>query len=118
MIATDLLLLHLWVRPSHHHYYFGDYYHADFVRAGFSPWYDVHAHHHGYDPMLAHYRWDHSRRGIDVVSRLQKLARVLREEARPASAARHARHALHGADMHRDVTDTSEDQAGRAGERR
>jgi WXXGXW repeat (2 copies) len=71
VIATDLLLLHLWVRPSHGHYYFGDYYHADFGRAGFSPWYDVHAYHYGYDPMLAHYRWDHARRGIDVVARLQ-----------------------------------------------
>ncbi len=71
VIASDLLLLHLWVRPSYHHYYFGDYYHADFGRAGYSPWYDVHAHHHGYDPMLTHYRWDHARRGVDVVARLE-----------------------------------------------
>ena len=54
MIATDLLLVHLSVHPIHHHYYFGDYYHDDFARIGFHPWYDLRAYHHGYDPMWSY----------------------------------------------------------------
>ncbi|MCY2991399.1 MAG: hypothetical protein NTY19_26520 [Planctomycetota bacterium] len=59
------------MHPSHHHYYFGDYYHEDFVRIGFHPWYDLHAYHHGYDPMWSYYRWDHARRGVDLEVRLR-----------------------------------------------
>jgi hypothetical protein len=37
LVAIDLLPQHLWVRPSHCHYYFGDYY-DDFAGHGFVPW--------------------------------------------------------------------------------
>ncbi len=37
VVSIDLLPRHLWVRPTHCHYYFGDYY-DDFAGHGFVPW--------------------------------------------------------------------------------
>jgi hypothetical protein len=51
---------HLFVRPRYHHYYFGDYYAADFHTAGYYPSHSIQSrHNHGYDPIYAHRRWEH-----------------------------------------------------------
>lgn len=48
----------LFCRPHYHHYYFGDYYAANYLGAGFYPWFSLHQH-HGYDPIWTHQRWHH-----------------------------------------------------------
>lgn len=54
------LLIHLFVRPRHHHYYYGDYY----GRHHFHPWHDYCGRHPGfYDPLYSYYRWHYQRRG-------------------------------------------------------
>ena len=49
----------LFLRPTHQHYYFGDYYAANYANAGYHPWYSYNSRHHGYDPIYAHERWHH-----------------------------------------------------------
>ncbi len=58
VIDANLLTVNFFVRPSYCHYYFGDYYGANFVSLGFSPWFSVGVR-VGYDPIFAYYRWDH-----------------------------------------------------------
>jgi len=53
--ATD----HLFLRPSYGHYYFGDYYAAAYVTAGYYPWFSLHVRRHGYNPFYAQQSWLH-----------------------------------------------------------
>ena len=62
VIQTDLLTAHLFISPRYGHYYFGDYYGADYSRRGIYPWFEFHKKHHGYDPIYAHERWRQSRK--------------------------------------------------------
>src|SRR5207248_1484844 len=39
-VQSDFLLTALFVRPSHQHYYFGDYFERSYVKSGFVPWVD------------------------------------------------------------------------------
>ncbi len=48
---------HLFLRPNYGHYYFGDYYGANYTTRGFSPWFSFHGNHAGYDPFYAQQRW-------------------------------------------------------------
>jgi len=50
---------HLFLRPSYHHYYFGDYYAASYVQIGFYSSFSYHSGRHGYDPIYSHQRWEH-----------------------------------------------------------
>jgi hypothetical protein len=50
---------HLFLRPQYQHYYFGDYYAANYQNAGFYPWFSFQSSRHGYDPIYAHDRWQH-----------------------------------------------------------
>ena len=50
---------HLFLRPQYQHYYFGDYYAANYRGAGFLPWFSVNTGRFGYDPIYAHDRWQH-----------------------------------------------------------
>jgi hypothetical protein len=47
----------LFMRPRYQHYYFGDYYAANYHDAGFFPSYSVNSGRYGYDPIFAHERW-------------------------------------------------------------
>ena len=58
VIEPSLLTVNFFVRPSYCHYYFGDYYGANFVSLGFSPWFSAGVR-VGYDPLFTYYRWDH-----------------------------------------------------------
>lgn len=49
----------LFLRPGHHHYYFGDYYAAKYYREGIYPWFSAHEKRHHYDPIYVHQRWEH-----------------------------------------------------------
>lgn len=50
---------HLFLRPQYQHYYFGDYYAANYRSAGFHPWFSINTGRFGYDPIYAHQRWQH-----------------------------------------------------------
>lgn len=50
---------HLFWRPQYQHYYFGDYYAANYRSAGFHPWFSINTRRFGYDPIYAHQRWQH-----------------------------------------------------------
>ena len=50
---------HLFLRPQYQHYYFGDYYAANYSSAGFYPSYSYNSGRFGYDPIFAYDRWQH-----------------------------------------------------------
>jgi hypothetical protein len=50
---------HLFLRPQYQHYYFGDYYAANYAHAGFYPSYAINSGRLGYDPIFAYDRWQH-----------------------------------------------------------
>src|SRR5262249_59024674 len=85
VVDTATLVDHLFVRPRYHHYYFGDYYAANYLRAGIYPWFAFHASRHGYDPVFAYYQPYHARRDPHWVERLRDEDRLRRQpEAVPA----------------------------------
>jgi hypothetical protein len=47
---------HLFCRPHHHHYVFGDYYDPIYVNAGYTPWFQFSSTRFGYDPYFHYYR--------------------------------------------------------------
>ena len=53
------LLVHLFIRPRHHHYYYGDWY----GRSRYRPWITYYGIHRRFDPLFAYYRWHYHRRG-------------------------------------------------------
>jgi len=59
VIDVDLLTEHLFVRTSHSHYYFGDYYEVGYHDAGFVPSFSFSVSRGGYDPIYARARWEH-----------------------------------------------------------
>jgi hypothetical protein len=50
---------HLFLRPQYQHYYFGDYYAANYQAVGFYPSYSYNTGRFGYDPIYARDRWQH-----------------------------------------------------------
>lgn len=79
------LALHLFVRPSYRHYYFGDYYDDGYYsRWGMIPWYDCHYggrfRRHRYDPLLVFYSHYHRRHHrINYRNRLSRWHRYFRD---------------------------------------
>jgi hypothetical protein len=59
VIDAGVFASHLFLRPRYQHYYFGDYYAANYQAAGFYPSYSYNAGRFGYDPIYAHNRWQH-----------------------------------------------------------
>ncbi|MBI1784138.1 YXWGXW repeat-containing protein [Candidatus Sumerlaeota bacterium] len=74
----------LFLRPSYHHYYFGDYYAPSYRDSGFYASFSFSSDHYGYDPFYSHERWEH-RRDHDWDYRVQEEFRYRRdhEDARP-----------------------------------
>lgn len=64
------LYLHLWVRPSCSHYYFGDWYGDAYASAGFFAWDDYYDHRHCYDPLFTFNVVRYRSRGIDFHDRI------------------------------------------------
>jgi hypothetical protein len=48
---------HLFMRPQYQHYYFGDYYAANYRNEGYYPGFSINNSRFGYDPIYAHNRW-------------------------------------------------------------
>ena len=59
VIDLGVFANHLFLRPQYQHYYFGDYYAANYRGAGFYPSYSYNSGRYGYDPIYAHQRWQH-----------------------------------------------------------
>ena len=59
VIDLGVFANHLFLRPRYQHYYFGDYYAANYRGAGFFPWFSFNTRRFGYDPIYAHQRWQH-----------------------------------------------------------
>jgi len=59
VIDLGVLAAHLFLRPQYQHYYFGDYYAANYQDAGFYPSYSYNSGRFGYDPIYAQDRWQH-----------------------------------------------------------
>lgn len=57
VIDLGVFTQHLFVRPRYQHYYFGDYYAANYRTAGFHPSYSYASGRYGYDPIYARERW-------------------------------------------------------------
>jgi hypothetical protein len=57
VVDLGILSAHLFIRPAQHHYYFGDYYAADFIKIGIYPWFSFHNSRFGFDPLFAHASW-------------------------------------------------------------
>jgi len=56
VIDGGRLTFSLFVRPSHCHYYFGDYYAVEYDHMGIYPWFGVNRYHgYGYDPLFTYY---------------------------------------------------------------
>jgi len=56
-LNTSDLFFSLFVGPHRHHYFFGDYFGANYARQGFWPWYSWGRNFH--DPFFEHQRWEH-----------------------------------------------------------
>jgi hypothetical protein len=72
VVQPDFLLTALFVGPSCHHYYFGDFFEDRFQRRGFVAWLDYHPTRRSFDPLFNHYRvefrnepaWDRNLRDL------------------------------------------------------
>ena len=49
----------LFVRPNYGHYYYGDYFAANYANTGFYPAHSFHSSRRGFDPIYSHQRWHH-----------------------------------------------------------
>jgi hypothetical protein len=57
VVSIGPMLVHLFVRPRYHHYYFGDYYNDAYVQFGIVPWLGVRQFgFYRYDPLFAYYQ--------------------------------------------------------------
>jgi hypothetical protein len=57
VIDLNVFSNHLFMRPQYQHYYFGDYYAANYRTAGYYPGFSINTGRFGYDPIYAHNRW-------------------------------------------------------------
>lgn len=65
-----IALNHFWLRPGYGHYYFGNYYGANYARFGFTPYasyFRVGGH---WDPIFSYYQSYYRRQGVDFHARL------------------------------------------------
>lgn len=84
VIDLGVFANHLFLRPQYQHYYFGDYYAANYRSAGFHPWFSINAGRFGYDPIYAHQRWQHRKdRGWEQRQRADFQNRRDNETLRP-----------------------------------
>jgi hypothetical protein len=83
-INLGVFASHLFMRPRYQHYYFGDYYAANYRGAGFYPGYSINAGRFGYDPIYAHNRWQHRQdSGWEQRQQMDFQNRRDREDLRP-----------------------------------
>ncbi|MCP3694659.1 MAG: BcpO-related WXXGXW repeat protein, partial [Planctomycetaceae bacterium] len=64
--------MHLFIRPSYHHYYFGDYYGASYSSRRFYASFNFQSSGFGCDPFLTYYQWHFGRSGVNYTHRLRQ----------------------------------------------
>ncbi|MDE0735095.1 MAG: hypothetical protein OSB47_04685, partial [Pirellulaceae bacterium] len=64
--------MHLFIRPSYHHYYFGDYYGASYSSRRFYASFNFHSSGFGCDPFSTYYQWHFGRSGVNYTHRLRQ----------------------------------------------
>lgn len=85
VIRIGPALVHWFVSPRYHHYYYGNYY-SSLVRSSFLlPWYSYRVGVRYYDPLFTYYRVFYRKRGIDFDHRLRSWHRYFHdhEDHRP-----------------------------------
>lgn len=70
-ISTSNLFVHLWVRDSYCHYYFGNYYGPTYVNRQFTPWCNYNSRPRCYDPLFTYCNVHYHRQGINYSQRMQ-----------------------------------------------
>jgi hypothetical protein len=65
-----IALNHFWIRPGYGHYYFGNYYAANYGRWGFHPYANYFRHAGNWDPIFCYYQGFYRRQGIDFHARI------------------------------------------------
>lgn len=85
VLDTRFLTASLFVRPTYHAYYFGDFYAPTYAKAGIFPWFAFHASRYGHDPLYDHVRVVHARTDPNWERNLRAayLERRETEAARP-----------------------------------
>ncbi len=83
VVQPDFLFGALFARPSHCHYYFGDYFDPGYGRSGFVPWFDYRIGRGSYDSNFAYYRHRHSDPGWERNLRGYYAGRTSGEIPRP-----------------------------------
>lgn len=71
VISTSNLFVHLWVRDSYCHYYFGNYYGPTYAHRHFTPWCNYSAQPRCYDPLFTYCNVHYHRQGINYSQRMQ-----------------------------------------------
>ena len=72
------LLLHLFVRSGHRHYYYGDFYGDRYARLGYQPWYRSSLPGFHSASLLSHYQWKYQRQGIAFVDSMARYDNYFR----------------------------------------
>jgi hypothetical protein len=98
VIPTSNLFVHLWVRPTYCHYYFGNYYGQQYNNWGLVAWVNFPAQRYSYDPFYSYCRVHYQRRGVDFVGRVNDWHHYYAEhtEARPPNTWREQQLASRG----------------------
>jgi len=55
VLNVGAVTTHLFCRPHHAMYVFGDYYEDRYIRSGYTPWFEFNRTRYGYDPNFAYY---------------------------------------------------------------
>jgi hypothetical protein len=71
VINTSNLFVHLWVRDSYCHYYFGNYYGPTYAHRHFTPWCNYTARPRCYDPLFTYCNVHYHRQGINYADRMK-----------------------------------------------
>jgi hypothetical protein len=71
VINTSSLFVHLWVRDSYCHYYFGNYYGPTYAHRHFTPWCNYTFRPRCYDPIFAWCNVHYHRQGINYAQRMK-----------------------------------------------
>ncbi len=69
-LNTPNLFVHLWVRPNYGHFYFGNYYGANWGSWGVTPWCQYRPYRNCYDPVLTQLQCHYRQSGVNYIGRL------------------------------------------------
>lgn len=84
VVNSAALIDNLFLRPTYRHYYFGDYYAANYRGRGILPWFTFNNSRYGYDSLYSYHRWNNRNDNNweqSVVARYDDLRD--REDGRP-----------------------------------